>query len=71
MESIISNLTSTEIDTRIATIQKELADIQESSRYLPKNAKDLEELENTLHKHTRELADLIAAKKNPGCIKKR
>ncbi len=69
MDIEISKLTDDEIDTRIATVQKKLTDIQESSTLL-KNAKDLEDLEKMLHKHTKELAGLIAAKKNPMRIKK-
>ena len=52
------------IDTRITEVQRKLKEILESPAYNPRNAKDFESLENSLQSLARELADLIAAKKN-------
>ncbi len=52
------------VDAKIIETQKKLQEILESPEYDPKNAKDFELLEKTLQSLARELADLIAAKKN-------
>jgi len=59
-----ASLSMEEIDSEISRIQARLNEILKLPQYNPKNAADFEALENTLQSLGRELADLIAAKKN-------